>query len=93
MDELKFMKLPTVEAKTGRKKSAIYSDPSFPAPIHVGRSSFWIASEIEAWMAAQIASSRDPMATKQRCKSDRKRQAVSCSPQRVVLASETDGGL
>lgn len=50
------MKLGDVERVTGRKKSAIYADPSFPRPIRLGsRSVGWLSSEVAAWIADRKA--------------------------------------
>jgi len=27
----------------------------FPAPVHIGRSSRWVGSEVDAWVASRIA--------------------------------------
>lgn len=57
-----------VEAITGLSRSTIYSrlhfnprrpgdfDPTFPRPVAIGgRAVGWIAGEVEAWIAAQVA--------------------------------------
>ena len=57
-----------VEARTGLSRSAIYArlrrnpkrphdyDPTFPRPISIGaRAVGWIASEVDAWIAARTA--------------------------------------
>lgn len=57
-----------VEARTGLSRSTIYAritpnpkrpshyDPTFPKPVAIGsRSVGWIASEVDAWIAAQAA--------------------------------------
>lgn len=53
------MKLPEVEADTGKKRSAIYAEiqaGTFPRPVKIGpRASAWVASEIQDWIAARIA--------------------------------------
>lgn len=60
-----------VEARTGLSRSTIYAklrqnpkrpgdyDPSFPKPVSVGaRAVGWIEAEINAWLADQVAKSR-----------------------------------
>ncbi|AOV98208.1 transcriptional regulator [Edwardsiella hoshinae] len=37
----------------------LISDGQFPKPIKLGRSSRWFKSEVEAWMQARIADSRE----------------------------------
>jgi prophage regulatory protein len=50
------MPLAEVEMVTGKKKSSIYDDPSFPKPVATGpRSAGWIESEVYAWLDAKIA--------------------------------------
>jgi prophage regulatory protein len=61
-----------VEARTGLSRSTIYAklrrnpnspgsyDPTFPAPISLGGKAVgWIESEIDTWLNAQIAKSRN----------------------------------
>ena len=55
---LRFLRLPVVEQRTGRKKSKIYKDAAigiFPSPVKVGRDSLWVEEEIDAWIRARIA--------------------------------------
>lgn len=60
-----------VQAKTGLSCSTIYAkmrrdpkrprlfDPSFPKPVSLGAKAVgWIESEVDAWIEAQIAGSR-----------------------------------
>ena len=51
-----------VEARVGLGRSSIYQyvrAGQFPAPVRVGsRAVGWIASEVDAWLAARIESSR-----------------------------------
>lgn len=60
-----------VEARTGLSRSTIYArltpnperpgdfDPSFPQPIRLGAKAVgWLEHEIDAWLAAQVAKSR-----------------------------------
>jgi prophage regulatory protein len=51
----RLIRLPEVEHITGRKKSAIYSDPTFPRPIKLSRrESAWVESAVRAWMQARV---------------------------------------
>ena len=59
----KFLKLPEVQARTGKSRSPIYqgvSDGTFPRPIKLGgpRAVGWIEAEIEAYNQACIEASR-----------------------------------
>ena len=55
----RFIRLPEVMNITGRRKSAVYDDPTFPRPVKLGkRESAWIESEVRAWMAARIEAAR-----------------------------------
>lgn len=51
-----------LEARLGLSRSTIYlriSQGTFPAPINLGgRAVGWLESEIDAWLAAQIANRR-----------------------------------
>ncbi len=55
-------KLPQVESRTGKAKSAIYAgvkNGTFPAPIKLGpRAVGWLKSEIDAWISDRIRDSR-----------------------------------
>jgi len=55
----RILRLPEVEAATGKKRSAIYdgiADGTFPKPVPLGeRAVGWIESEILAWQEARIA--------------------------------------
>lgn len=52
-------RLPEVMASTGLSRSSIYAyigNGAFPAPIKLGsRSSGWLKSEIDSWVAVRIA--------------------------------------
>jgi len=58
----KFLKLPEVESRTGKSRSAIYEgakNGTFPKQVKIGpRSVGWIESEIEAHNQACINASR-----------------------------------
>lgn len=51
-----------VEARTGLSRSSIHQlirDKKFPANIELhGRCRCWVASEVDAWIAARIAAAR-----------------------------------
>ncbi|MCZ8395881.1 helix-turn-helix transcriptional regulator [Achromobacter ruhlandii] len=53
------IKLPQVIEKTGRGRTTIYTDPTFPKPVKIGtRAVAWVQSEVDAWIAQRIAASR-----------------------------------
>jgi prophage regulatory protein len=53
------LRLPEVMRRTGMCRAKIYRHPGFPKPIKVaGRTSAWIASEVDAWIARTIAEAR-----------------------------------
>lgn len=58
-NRITLLRLPEVEASTGKKRSAIYAEiqnGTFPAPVKIGpRASAWVSSEISEWIAARIA--------------------------------------
>jgi prophage regulatory protein len=46
----RYWRLPAVKTYTGRSRSAIYRDTTFPKPIKLGpNTSAWIAEEVRAW--------------------------------------------
>lgn len=51
-----------VEAQTGLSRSTLYDyirEGRFPAPVRIGtRAVGWLASEVDAWIAVQVARSR-----------------------------------
>jgi prophage regulatory protein len=55
----RILRLPEVEAVTGKKRSQIYEDilnGRFPAPVPLGeRAVDWIEDEVAAWQNARIA--------------------------------------
>jgi prophage regulatory protein len=59
---LAILRLPQVEARTGRSRSSIYADIKagrFVAPIRIGaRAVGWLQHEIDDWIAARIAERR-----------------------------------
>lgn len=61
----KLLRLAGVISKTGLGKTTIYKsirDGKFPKPLHPtgGRLSAWEDSEIDRWIADQVAASREP---------------------------------
>jgi prophage regulatory protein len=57
------LRLPQVLARTGLSKSSVYILPSFPKPVKIdGRAVAWVASEVDAWVAATILASRQDQA-------------------------------
>ena len=69
---------------TGRSKSAIYEDPTFPLPVSFSepgrarRHARWLLHEIKAWLQARIAD-RDAKAPQRRqeLRAQRERRLVS----------------
>ncbi len=52
----RLIKLPEVESITGKGRTSIYSDPTFPRPVKIGpRASAWVESEVMAWIESRIA--------------------------------------
>jgi prophage regulatory protein len=59
----RLLRRPGVQDKVGLKHSAIYElikRDQFPAPIKIGRSSFWVESEIDNWIEQRIQQDRGP---------------------------------
>ena len=56
------LRLPAVKMRTGLSRSSIYlriAQGTFPAPVSLGaRAVGWVKSEVEDWLARQIAGSR-----------------------------------
>ncbi len=69
--QLVFIDLARVIELTGRSKSAIYEDPTFPLPVSFSepsrarRQARWLLHEVEAWLQARIAE-RDAKAPQRR---------------------------
>lgn len=56
----KMLRLPEVIEMTGKSRSSIYADPTFPRPIKIGmRSSAWLAEEILDWLQHRIDARRN----------------------------------
>jgi prophage regulatory protein len=56
------LRLPAVKQRTGLSRSTIYlkaAQGTFPAPVSLGaRAIGWVESEVDDWLAGQIAKSR-----------------------------------
>lgn len=55
------LRLPQVLAMTGRGRTSTLDDVksgSFPKPVKIGSASFWVCSEVQAWIADRIRNSR-----------------------------------
>jgi prophage regulatory protein len=61
--QLSIIRLGEVKARTGRSRSSIYADIKagrFVAPIRIGpRAVGWLEHEVDAWLAARVAASRE----------------------------------
>jgi len=61
-DSLAILRRKQVQARIGLGRSTIYTKVAageFPAPVKLGgRAVGWLASEVEAWIAAQVAATR-----------------------------------
>lgn len=64
IQEIQILKLPAVMAKTGIRRSTIYSKVAageFPRPVELGPNSRgWVEAEITEWLASKLAA-RDAM--------------------------------
>ena len=59
MDHPRLLRLSEVKARTGLGKTKIYemiASGDFPRPVKIGPQSFWVESEIDAWIAGVINS-------------------------------------
>ena len=55
----RFIRLHEVQRLTGRSKTQIYDDKTFPRRIKLShRESAWIESEVRAWMQARVDAAR-----------------------------------
>ena len=61
--ELRFLRLPDVEHRSGMKHTQIHTlerQGKFPKRIKISeRASGWLAHEIDSWIAQRVAASRD----------------------------------
>ena len=52
----RLLRLSAVKHITGRSRSSIYADRSFPRPVKIGdRAVAWVEDEIKDWIDARIA--------------------------------------
>lgn len=54
---LRLISLSEVMDRVGLSKATVYKrihDGDFPAPVHLGSTSRWVESEIDAWIQEQI---------------------------------------
>jgi prophage regulatory protein len=59
----RLLRRPGVQDKVELGRSALYDlikRGQFPAPIKIGRSSFWVESEIDSWIELRIQQARGP---------------------------------
>jgi predicted DNA-binding transcriptional regulator AlpA len=83
-----FIDLARVMDMTGRSKSAIYEDPTFPLPVSFSepsrarRQARWLQHEVEAWLQARIAE-RDAKAPQ------RRRELIAQRERRLVKRRAT----
>jgi prophage regulatory protein len=55
-DQARFWRLPQVARYTGRSRSAIYRDATFPKPIKLGpNTSGWEAESVRKWCDDRVA--------------------------------------
>lgn len=63
LDKLVILRRKQVEARTGLSRSSIYAAikaGTFPAPVSLGEKSVgWLQHEIDGWIAARVAASRE----------------------------------
>lgn len=54
--QYRLLKISEVENLTGKSRTGIYSDTTFPRPVKIGtRASAWVESEVDEWIAKRIA--------------------------------------
>ncbi len=52
------LSMPAIRARYGLSSTAVYRlirDHNFPRPVKIGSRSYWIAAEIDAWLAERAA--------------------------------------
>jgi prophage regulatory protein len=60
----RYWRFPQVELYTGRSRSRIYGDPTFPRSIKIGgNTAVWLSSEVIAWCEAREAEGRGQQGT------------------------------
>jgi prophage regulatory protein len=53
------LRLGAVQARTGKSRSDLYADPTFPKPVKIGagaRAVAWVEAEVDTWISERIAS-------------------------------------
>jgi prophage regulatory protein len=63
----RLIRLPEVMGCVGLGRSRLYAlvaQGAFPPPIKLGRSSVWIKSEVDGWVAKRIREARGPGASR-----------------------------
>jgi prophage regulatory protein len=64
----RLLRRPGVQDKVGIGRSALYElikHDQFPSPIKIGRSSFWVESEVDNWIDQRIAEARGQGASRE----------------------------
>jgi prophage regulatory protein len=59
----RLLRRPGIQDKVELGRSALYDlikRGQFPTPIKIGRSSFWVESEIDSWIELRIQQARGP---------------------------------
>lgn len=59
----RLLRRPEIQDKVELGRSALYDlikRGQFPTPIKIGRSSFWVESEIDSWIELRIQQARGP---------------------------------
>lgn len=81
---MKLIRISEVAAKTAKSRSAIYAALKagrFPKPVPVGERTAWVESEIDAYIAEQIARRDAPEAT---ARANIRREALTKAAQESV---------
>lgn len=56
----RLLRLDEVKKMTGKSRSAIYDDTSFPRPVKIGtRSAAWVCDEVETWIEGRIEARKE----------------------------------
>jgi len=65
--DVKLDGIKTVQEYTGFGRTQIWkftkTDPTFPKPVHIGRRTLFVRSEIQTWIRQQIAARDERMAS------------------------------
>jgi prophage regulatory protein len=54
----KLLRISDVRDRTGKSRSDIYADKTFPKPVKIGagaRAAGWVQAEVDAWIDARMA--------------------------------------